>query len=152
MWTPPKTYFLDVSWSLGFRWVPEHFLQSYMSSTFTIARGTVGKEPAYQCRTHKRCGFDPWVRKNPRQRKWQSTPVFLAKKPHRQKSLAGYGPWGTKSWTQLSMHTCNREQNIKNSLICWPCLIELLLRSRPYLSPEHFNFTEHPPGVIHYPC
>ena len=27
--------------------------------------GTSGKEPASQCRTHKRCGFDPWVGKTP---------------------------------------------------------------------------------------
>ena len=25
--------------------------------------GTAGKEPACQCRRHKRCGFDPWVGK-----------------------------------------------------------------------------------------
>ena len=24
-----------------------------------------GKEPAYQCRRHKRCRLDPWVRKDP---------------------------------------------------------------------------------------
>ena len=24
-----------------------------------------GKEPTYQCRRHKRCGFDPWVGKIP---------------------------------------------------------------------------------------
>ena len=24
-----------------------------------------GKEPTCQCRKHKRCGFDPWVRKSP---------------------------------------------------------------------------------------
>ena len=28
--------------------------------------GTSGKEPARQCRRHKRCQFDPWVRKMPR--------------------------------------------------------------------------------------
>ena len=27
--------------------------------------GTSGKESACQCRRHKRCGFDPWVRKIP---------------------------------------------------------------------------------------
>ena len=27
--------------------------------------GTSGKEPACQCRRHKRCGFDAWVRKIP---------------------------------------------------------------------------------------
>ena len=39
--------------------------------------GTGGKEPACQCRRHKRQGFHPWVRKIPWMRKWQPTPVFL---------------------------------------------------------------------------
>ena len=39
--------------------------------------GTGGKEPACQCRRHKRCGFEPWVRKIPWKRKRQPTPVFL---------------------------------------------------------------------------
>ena len=26
-----------------------------------------------QCRRHRRCGFDPWVRKIPWRRKWQPT-------------------------------------------------------------------------------
>ena len=29
-------------------------------------------------------------------RKWQPTPVFLPEKSHRQRSLAGYNPWGHK--------------------------------------------------------
>ena len=43
------------------------------------------------------CGrprFDPWARKIPWRRKWQTTPVFLPGKSHGQRSLAGYGPWG----------------------------------------------------------
>ena len=43
------------------------------------------------CRRH---GFDPWVRKIPRGRSWQPTPVFLPGKSHRQRSLAGYSPKG----------------------------------------------------------
>ena len=39
--------------------------------------GASGKEPACQCRRHKRCGFDPWVRKISWRRAWQPTPVFL---------------------------------------------------------------------------
>ena len=39
--------------------------------------GTSGKEPTYQCRRHKRSGFDPWVRKIPWRSAWQPTPVFL---------------------------------------------------------------------------
>ena len=41
-------------------------------------------------------GFDPWVRKVPWRRKWQPTPVFLPGKPHGQRSLVGYSPWGRK--------------------------------------------------------
>ena len=52
-----------------------------------------GEEPALQCMRH---GFDPWVRKIPRRRKWQSTPVLLPGKPHGQRSLVGYRPWGHK--------------------------------------------------------
>ena len=41
-----------------------------------------------------RLGFDPWVRKIPWSRKWQTTPVFLPGESHGQRSLAGYSPWG----------------------------------------------------------
>ena len=51
------------------------------------------KESACQCR---RCRFNPWIRKIPRSRKWQTTPVFLPGKSHGQKSLLGYSPWGRK--------------------------------------------------------
>jgi len=47
--------------------------------------------------------FNPWVGKIPWSRKWQysysrnnGTPIFLPGKPHRQRSLAGYSPWGCK--------------------------------------------------------
>ena len=36
-----------------------------------------GKEPACQCRSCKRCSFNPWVGKIPWKRKWQPTPAFL---------------------------------------------------------------------------
>ena len=44
----------------------------------------------------RRCGFDPWVKKIPRRRKWQLTPVFLPGKSQGQRSLAGYHSWGRK--------------------------------------------------------
>ena len=34
--------------------------------------------------------FNPWVRKIPRRRAWQSTPVFLPGESHRQRSLEVY--------------------------------------------------------------
>ena len=55
-----------------------------------------GKEPACQCRRHRRCGLCPWVRKIPRGRKWQPPPVFLPGEPHGQRSLVGYSPWGSQ--------------------------------------------------------
>ena len=48
--------------------------------------------------------FDPWVRKIPRSKKWQHTPVFLPEKFHGQGNLAGFHGV-TKSQTWLSAHT-----------------------------------------------
>ena len=56
--------------------------------------GANGKEPTCHCRKHKRCRFDPWVRKIPWRRAWQPTPVFLPGESHGQRSLVGYSPWG----------------------------------------------------------
>ena len=39
--------------------------------------GTSGKEPAWKCRRHNRCEFNPLVGKILWRRKWPSTPVFL---------------------------------------------------------------------------
>jgi len=54
--------------------------------------GASGKEPACQCRRHKRHRFDPWVRKIPWRREWLPAPVFLLGEIHGQMSLAGYSP------------------------------------------------------------
>ena len=51
--------------------------------------GTSGKEPACQCRRRERGGFVPWVRKVPRRRAWQPTPVFLPGEFCGQRSLVG---------------------------------------------------------------
>ena len=61
-----------------------------------LSGGTSDKEPGCQCRRHKRRGFEPWVRKIPWRRKWHPTPALLPGKPHGQRSLAGYSPWGLK--------------------------------------------------------
>ena len=52
-----------------------------------------GKESACQFGGHQRWGYDPWVRKIPWRRAWQTTPVFL---PRESWSLAGYNPWSRK--------------------------------------------------------
>ena len=51
------------------------------------------KESACQC---WRCGFNSWFGKIPWRRKWHPTPVFLPRKSHGQRSLAGCSPWGRK--------------------------------------------------------
>ena len=71
-------------------------------------------------RRHKRCRFDPWVRKIPGRRKWQPTPVFLPGKFHGLRSLMGYGSWCPKSQTwlkQLSMHAWDWGQQRQPHLI-----------------------------------
>ena len=52
--------------------------------------GAIGKEPTCQCRRPKRPGFNPWVKKIPRRREWQPTPVFLPGGFHGQRNLVGY--------------------------------------------------------------
>jgi len=53
--------------------------------------GASSKEPACQCRTHKRRGFDPWIEKIPWRRAHQPTPVFLPGIPWTEEP-GGYGP------------------------------------------------------------
>ena len=74
-----------------------------------------------QCRRHRRCGFNPWVGKIPWRRTWQSTPLFLPRESHGQRTH-GMEPWTesmvyrvAKSWTrlkQLSTHATTSES-------CW---------------------------------
>ena len=79
--------------------------------------GTSGKEPACQCRRHKRYDFDPWVGKIPWRRKWQPTPVFLPGKSYRQRSLVGYSPWGLKESDTTEWHTQREQKNNSSSII-----------------------------------
>ena len=58
--------------------------------------GASGKESTCQCGRHKRHRFDSWAGKIPCSRQWQSTPVSLPGKFHRQRSLVGHSLWGHK--------------------------------------------------------
>ena len=55
--------------------------------------GSDGKESTCQCRRPR---FNPWVGKIPCRKKWQPTLIFLPGKPHQQRTLVGYSPWGCK--------------------------------------------------------
>ena len=59
-----------------------------------LLRWCSGKESTCQSRRCRRLRFSPWVGKIPWIRKWQLNPVFLPGEFHRQRSLAGYRPWG----------------------------------------------------------
>ena len=67
-----------------------------------------GKEPACQCRRHKRLRFDPRVGKNPWRRAQQPTAILLPEESHGQRSLAGYSPRGCTEpdRTEVTEHAC----------------------------------------------
>ena len=66
-----------------------------------------------QCR---RYGFDPWIGKILRSRKWQPIPVFLPGKFHGQRSLAGCSPWCRKeSDTTEHAHKLRDALSVQNT-------------------------------------
>ena len=69
----------------------------------------VVKNPLANAGNIKRHRFDPWVGKILWRRKWQTTPVFLPRESHGQRSLAGCSPWGCKE-----SDTTERPNNNKN--------------------------------------
>ena len=77
---------------------------SFPSTQFVvIPGGTSGKEPACQCGRHKRRRFDPWVRKIPWRRKWQSHSSILAWEIPWTEEPGGLQSLGSKkSQTRLS--------------------------------------------------
>ena len=80
--------------------------------------GALGEESACQCRRHKRCGFDPWVRKIPWRRKWQPTPVFSPGTFHGLRSLVGYSPRGCKDTAECT-HTHTRTHTHRHTKGGW---------------------------------
>ena len=78
--------------------------------------GTVGKEPAGPCGRCKRPGFDPWAGKTPWGREWQPAPVFLPGRPHGQRSLVGYSPWGHKE-SDTTERVCLHEHMHTHTII-----------------------------------
>ena len=65
------------------------------------------KESTCQCRKHRRCKFDPWVGRIPRNRKWQAILAFLPGKFHGTEEPGRIQSMGSQSQTwlkQLSSH------------------------------------------------
>ena len=78
-----------------------------------LSSGASCKEPACQCRKHKRLRFDPWVGTIPWRRAWQPIPVILPGESHGQRRLAGYRPWGPQR-----VDTTEATQNISQFSRC----------------------------------
>ena len=88
------------------------YVSSCYSSPFikSLTQCCSGKEPACQCRRHKKCGFSLWMVKIP----WQPTLVFFPREFHGQISLEGYSPkglqrvrhdWSDLAYTHTHRHT-----------------------------------------------
>ena len=69
--------------------------------------GGSGKEPACQCRRHKRCGFRLEVGKIPWRKAWQPIPVLWPGESHGQRNLVGYSSQGCResNMTEVTWHT-----------------------------------------------
>ena len=74
------------------KFLPKHFILFDAILKFVFPRWLSGKESICQAGDT----FNPWVRKIPWRRKWQSTPVFFPWRSHGQRSPVGYSPRGLK--------------------------------------------------------
>ena len=85
--------------------------------------------------TIRRCRFDPWVGKILWRRKWQSTPVFLPGKSHRQRSLAGHSPWGHRESDMIGQisTSISLKEDVKVPTLCLPRWWEAWPGGRPDL-------------------
>ena len=97
---PPKTSALEV----GRR-------RKCSSQLFPALEESVVKNPNAN-EGHMRLRFDPSVTKIPWRRKWQPTPKFLPGESHRQRSLAGYSPWGCRESDMTKQLSTHKHTNI----------------------------------------
>ena len=113
------------------------FLKMY-SIQHELPKWLSGNESACQCRRHRRHGFNPWVRKIPWRRKWQSTPVSMPENSHEQRSLAGYCLWGHKEPDMTEQLRTNRSDNSNCFLIRLSVLGNIYVLLRKYDAiPKH---------------
>ena len=121
---------LSASW----RWTQQnthcHFVFKCAFCTEGFPGGTNDKEPACQCRRHKRCGFDPWVRnipwrhgKIPWRRAWRPTLVFLPGESPWTEELGGLQSMQSQraghDGSDLACRRMHFAQNWKNQHMKW---------------------------------
>ena len=107
--------------------------------------GTSGKEPACQCRRHKRLWFDPRTGgEDPLEEAMATHPSILAWRIPQMRSLAGYSLWGHKesdTTERLSTHT---------HTIIIKCTISVICLNHPQTispPPVHGKPIFHKPGL-----
>ena len=78
--------------------------------------GASCREPACQCRRHRRLHFNPWVWMIPWRRAWQPTPVYLPGESHGQRNLVGYSPQGHKEseMTEVAKQTAKSNSSFQH--------------------------------------
>ena len=111
-----------------------HSMLSYFVFWFNEFKRLLGlpswyiyKESAYQCRRHRRCGFDPWVRKIPWSRKWQLSPVLLPGKSRGQRSgwaivhgiAKNQTQWSDSIRTHISVYLKKMPENFRKFENIW---------------------------------
>ena len=79
-------------------------LCSQTSPQGSFPGGSVVKDSACQCRRRRRCGFGLWVRKIPRRRARQPTPVFLPEE----------SPWTEEPGRLHTVHAVAKSQTRLN--------------------------------------
>ena len=95
-----------------------------------------GKEPACQCRSHRRLEFDPWVGKFPCRRKWQSILVLLPGKSHGQRSLVCYSPWGCKESDMTEREQDDNSAGLLSPLLPVPLPLVLITAQHRQAHPR----------------
>ena len=59
----------------------------FICNTSSTSLGCLGGSVVENLPVMQEIGFNPWVEKIPWRREWQSTPVFLPRESHGQRSL-----------------------------------------------------------------
>ena len=94
----PFIYFLSIEIRL-------HFLEFYGNEIISIYLIWLCKESTCQCRRHKRCSFNPWVRKIPWSRKCKPFQYSCLENSMGREAWRAIVHGAEKSWTRLSNGT-----------------------------------------------
>ena len=102
----------------------------YISEIISLSVASLWLRRLSVCLQRGRPGFNPWVRKIPWRRKWQSTPVLLPGKPHGQRSLVGNFSWDLKvsdTTEQLHFHFFSHSKGCLFTLLIVSFVVQKLL-------------------------